>query len=143
MGLFRKPADEAPMSTAEALAGIATCAVYADGVMSADEDEQLSQYLQRLAPFRGLSARELSAIFQDIHRSIDAEGESVVLAECARALPDRMRPTAFLVAADLVMTDGDIGDEETAFLEAVRVELRMEPAAAQKVLDVLALKHVS
>lgn len=148
MGLFKKQDGEAAgagdaLSPAEALAGIAMCAMYADGVMSAEEDDELALYLADLAVFRALSDREMSACFQRVQRLAEKSGDAGLLDAAAAALPERLRPAAFLVAADLVMSDGETGDDERAFLRRVQASLKLDEATAAKILEVLAYKHAA
>ena len=149
MGLFKKEKAAAPESVqvgarltpAEAFAGVAMAATYADGVLSAEEDNELAVYLAQLEVFRGLSDREMRDVFQRVHQLAADDGDGALLQKSAAAVPERLRPTAFLVAADLVMTDGEVGADERVFLKRVQDALVVDDATAQKILDVLAIKH--
>lgn len=151
MGLFKKEKTSPPaavqvtdgLSAAEAFAGVAMSAMYADGVLAAEEDNELAVYLAQLEVFRGLSDREMRDVFQRVHQLASAEGDAALLQKSAAAVPERLRPTAFLVAADLVMTDGVVGTDERAFLRRVQDALVVDDATAQKILDVLAIKHAA
>lgn len=148
MGLFSKgkpePASDAgALTPPDAFAGIAMVAMYADGVMSAEEDDELAVYLAKLAPFQGLSDREMTGCFERVHRIAAREGDEALLQQAAAAVPDRLRATAFLVATEIVMADGHMGDEERALLGRVQRALKVDDERAARIIEVLSLKHVA
>lgn len=146
MGLFSRSRptgdDASALTPTEAFAGIAMCAMYADGVLDAEEDDELAVVLARLPIFREHSDDEIRDAFQKTQRMAQDTSDTVVLDACAAALPPRLRPAAYLVAADLIMTDGDVGSDEHAFLRRLQEKLGIDAALAAKIREVLAIKQV-
>lgn len=143
MGLFRRQDAEAsdePLSPTDALAGIAVCATWCDGSMSADEDVGLAHHLERLRPFRGMDDGEVDATVRRAQQRAASLGDEAALAACAAALPAEMRGMAYLLAADVLIADDRLEREEARFLDDLRARLGVEPALAQRIRDVLALR---
>lgn len=129
-----------PLTPAEAFVGIALCAAYADGSMGAEENEALAEDLATCHALRALDEPGLRAAMMKADRILSKEGEAGLLARAAAALPADLRPTAFCLAADLVLVDDELSAEERAFVERVRKGLGVDPATAQKIVDVLLIR---
>lgn len=84
-------------------------------------------------PIPGLAARAIALLA--------AQGLPAVLTACARSIPANLRPTAFALAADLVLSDGRMGDRERSFLDELQGVLRIGDPTALRILDVLLLKN--
>jgi hypothetical protein len=68
----------------------------------------------------------------------DAEG---VVDIAARAIPARLRPSAFAIVADLVLADGKIDARERRFLRRLAVNFKTNARVATKVIEVMLLKN--
>lgn len=146
MGLFTRSRKDEPeerdgMSHAEAFVGVAMCATYADGVLDAQEWEDLGHHLMRMRAFDGMDERAVRDAFVNAERVVRQEGEEALLQRAAAALPARLRATAYFLAADLVCSDGQVGPDEHRVLDRVQAHLDVDDATAQKVLDVIAIKN--
>jgi len=124
----------------EALVGIAMCAAYADGAMGADEDDRLTEHLHSCRALQGLDDAALQDAMQKADRIRRQEGEDALLARAAAALRPELRPTAFTLGADLVLADEEVAREERGFVERLRRTLGVEPALAQRIVDVLLIR---
>lgn len=129
-----------PLTPAEALVGIALCAAYADGSLGADESEALSEELASLPPLRRESEAAIRAAMQKADRVLSKEGEAGLVARAAAALTPPLRETAFCLGADLVLADEEIAAEERAFIERLRRGLGVDPALAERILEVLLIR---
>ena len=126
------------MDEDEAFAGIAYCAMLADGVLASEEDVQIEDLLPQVPLFRAHG--DLRDLLVRIEADCDDEAEH--LARCAAALPRRLAGTAFLVAAGpdevgpAVAGEGDAGagheaELETGLLGEQRGEAVVDPRRAQ------------
>lgn len=59
----------------------------------------------------------------------------------AKRIPARLRPSAFALAADLVLVDGRMERLEAKFLRSLAVDLGLDTAEADRILDVIRLKN--
>lgn len=145
MGLFgrARPArtGDEPLTPAEGLAGVAFAAIYADGVFSAEESADLETYLAKMRIFRRMSPADVRAAFARVEDDVRRRGSEATLAASCAALPDDLKPTAFAMAADLLMGDDEFGEAERRFLAKLGENLGIEEADARTIADVIALKH--
>lgn len=144
MALFKRSTSDgadAPMTEADGLAGIAVCAMCADGVLGAEEDAQLALHVSQLKPFRAVSDDELHETFRRAHALAVSVGDDAALERYAAAVSERLRPTAYFMAADIVMGDDEFGSDERGFLSRLQKLLAIDDATAAKVREVVAIKH--
>ncbi len=144
MGLFEKRQAEAtnePLTPAEAFAGIAVCAMYSDGVLVEEEAELLGETLSRMDLYAQFDASQMRALFLKLHTLASTKGEEALLTQSAARVPENLRPTAFFVAADIALADGEVGEEEDAFLERIQQALKVDDDTADKIVDVVVIKN--
>lgn len=143
MGLFDKVlgTKEETLSEAEGFAGIALAAIAADGVITQEEANGLGTTLSRMKLYSGMNSRQLNGVFEKLIKVIRGEGVETLLAKSAAAVKAELRPTAFAVAADLVMSDGHVDGAEKAFLEKIQKSLAVDDATAMKVVEVIQIKN--
>ncbi len=143
MGLFDKVMGKRSneLDVAESFLAVALCAVAADGVITEEEAMGLQASLGRMQAFAKWDGKTLKKAMEKIVRSLHEGGVEAVLPAAAKALPKELRPTAFAVAADLLLMDGDVADTERAFLEALQKALAVEDALAVKIVEVLEIKN--
>lgn len=140
MGLFDRlrgasAAETIPLSAQEAFLGVAWCAVYADDVIDAEEDEGLAEALADEPVFRDASPRELREMHEKVAGLASRHGEGALLRACAAALPPELRAEAFLVCARLVAVDGEVDVDEEHFIHRIRDALQVDPAEAERIFD--------
>lgn len=140
MGLFDRfrgaPAAETiPLTPQEAFLGVAWCAVYADDLIDAEEDESFAAELATEPVFGGAPEPEMRAMREKIARLAGRHGEGALLRACAAALPPELRAEAFRVSARLVGADGEVGAEEDRFLHRIRDALGLDPGDAAKLAE--------
>jgi hypothetical protein len=58
-----------------------------------------------------------------------------------RALPARLRPAAFAIAADIVLVDGRLERAEGRFLAELARQLRLGAETARRIRDVIRIKN--
>lgn len=121
--------------------GVAFCAVFADGTMEIEEDERLAEHLADCRALRGCGEEELRAAMTKAERYARQHGEEALLLAAAGGLEPRLRETAFCLAADLVLADGEIADEERAFIGRLRKALGVQETLASQVVEVLLIRN--
>ena len=143
MGLFDKVIGTGSdkLNEAEGFAGVAFCAVAADGILEQEEQMTLVTTLSRMKLYSGMNNRQVSNVFEKIVKVARGEGIDVLLQRSAEAVPANLKVTAFAVAADLVMADGHIAGEEKKFLEKIQKNLGVDDATALKIVAVIEIKN--
>lgn len=130
-----------PLSRTEALVGVAFCAAFADGTVGSEEDERLEDHLAECHALRHADDATLHAALEKVERILRKEGDDALLERAATALPPPLRETAFCLAADLVLADGEIHAEERAFIERLRTRLGVEDTLGSKIVEVLLIRN--
>ena len=124
----------------EGVAGIALLAMYADGVIVQVEDEVLRERLLQYPLFSDLDEDGLSEVLVRMEAETRARGEEAMMAACAAAIGPWLRPTAYLVAAEIVVADDDVAPEETDYLARLRKTLGLDEAQAKPLLEAVAIR---
>lgn len=119
----------------DALVGIALAAMVADGVIDQAEAIDLEDTLPQLPILADIREKDIHEAMARADEEARALGEEAYLAKCASVVPPRLRSTAFLLAAEIVMSDGNLEGDEAAFLERLREGLGMERATAERLIE--------
>lgn len=129
------------LSTTEALVGVAYCAAFSDGTLGAEEDARLEEHLAECRILKTCDEATLHAARRHVARVAREAGDAGLLQQAARALPPALRETAFCLAADIVLADGDVGEEERAFVECLRTTLGVEGSLAERIVEVVLIRN--
>ena len=112
----------------------------ADGSFDPEEAETIEAYFAQLPEFEG---KEFSSVYDaavKILRRYPSLNDSVV---ALKELSTRnLKNKAFLLAADIAMSSGDVDDNEDRMLDAMQRVLEVPDDLAAKILEVLSLKYV-
>ena len=143
MGLFDKVIGSSTdkLNEAEGVAGIALCAVAADGVITEEEAAGLGTSLSRMNLFSKMSNRDVNKIFEKLIKVVRSQGVEQLMTLSAEAVTKELRPTAFAIATDLLMADGNVAPEEKRFLEKIQKSLDVNDDLAVKIVEVIAIKN--
>lgn len=144
MGLFDKvfgKAEDEKMDKAEGFAGLALCAIAADGVITEEEVLALSTNMMNRKLYQGYSDKQMRAIFNKLSNIAKSQGVEVLIQKSAAAIPDDLKPTVFAVATDLLLADGIMAESEKKFLEKVQKALGISDETALKIAEVISIKN--
>ena len=145
MGFFDKVKGakeaETKLTKEEAFAAVALSAVAADGVITEEEANGLVLGLIRMKLYRGYNGNQMGAILNKCINIIKKEGLDALMAKAKEGLPAELTETAFAVAADLTLADGEIANEEKKFLEKIQVSLGVPEDKAVTIIEVMLIKN--
>lgn len=144
MGLFDKVlgGGNDKLNEAEGMAGIALCAIAADGMVTEEEAAGLGTTLSRMKLYRGMNNRDINKMFEKVMKVARSQGIDVLMNQSAEAIKPNMRPTAFAIAADLIFADGDVATEERRYLEKIQKNLGVNDDLALKIVEVTQIKNM-
>ena len=128
------------LSDREAVAAISLMAMYADEHIAAEEDATLRDRLCQFPLFEDMPEAELGGILSQIEDHIRRSGRDHVLSEAVRAIEPWLRPTAFLVAAEVVAADGTVALAENSFLQRLRKAFEIPDDTANRIFEVTELR---
>jgi tellurite resistance protein len=129
------------LTPAEAFAAIALTAVAADGMITDSESQIIKTTFKRMDLFSGYTAESKTEMIQRLLDQIQEKGYEVVMQSAIAKLPGNLKDTAFAVATDIILSDGDLADEEEELLNALYNALGIEEEMATKIIDVMLIKN--
>ena len=74
-------------------------------------------------------------------RLLEQQEASAVMEAAARAIPARLRPSAFAIVADLLLADGKIDARERKFLQRLAVNFNIRARVANQVIEAMLVKN--
>ncbi|SDH31149.1 tellurite resistance TerB family protein [Roseospirillum parvum] len=126
----------------EALIYAMVIASAADTDMSEKELRLIGRLVQTLPAFANFDPESLSRVAGDCAALLDDdEGLDRVVDMIARALPPRMRETAYALACETVAVDGTAHQEELRLLEILRHQLDVERLVAAAIERGIAARY--
>lgn len=125
----------------EAFAGILVAAMAADGYAADEEVRTLRDDLYRMQLFKGYDEEHLAKMLDKLLGILNQQGDESLFLAAQAALPPELKDTAFAVAADMVLTDGTLADEEQVFLDRLRDALAVSAETAEMLVQAMAIKN--
>jgi tellurite resistance protein len=143
MGLFDrvKGAEPSKLTKEESFAAITLATVAADGVITEEEAQGLVVGLVRMKLYAGYSGNQMGAMLNKLVGIIKKQGLDALVTMAKEGLPQDMRETAFAVAADLALADGEIAKEEKDILTKLQISLGLSEDKAVNIIEVMLIKN--
>lgn len=146
MGLFDKirgarQSTEVNLGPAEAFAAITLIAVASDGYITDSETQAISTILSRMQLFRSYPTDVMRKMFDKLLGILQRQGIDVLFNAAMANLPHDLKETAFAVATDIVLADGEVSPEEEKLLNDLCRVLELPEELAIKIIDVMMIKN--
>ena len=144
MGLFDKFSskdEKVKLSKEEAFAAVSLVAIAADGVITEEEARGMFVQFYRMRTFAGYNDNQMSSMLNKLINIIKKQGLDALVGLAKESLPENMRATAFAVATDLALADGEIAEEEKKLLTKVQQSLGLPEDEAVKIIEVMMIKN--
>jgi len=125
----------------EALVALFIGAMNANGHVAADEAARAHHLIWSTRRFRRRSGDIVGKLIEDMRDLAGASDARAVTVRAAKALPTRIRPSAFAVVTDLLLADGTLQRSERRFLRELGSQLQMDQDTARRIVDVIVLKN--
>ena len=125
----------------EALLALLIGAMNANDHVSPEEGARAHNIIWSMRRFRRKSGDTVGRLIERMRQLIEAHGPERAVAAAARALPARLRKSAFAVATDLVLTDGRLERSERRYLIALGHELTLDGDTINGILEVMRIKN--
>ena len=129
------------LTPAEAFAAITLTAVAADGKITDSESQIIKSTLRRMDLFGDYTAETKTEMIEKLLEQIQNHGYDALMEAAIAKLPENLKDTAFAVATDIVLSDGDLTDEEEQLLNALYNALDLDKDIATKIIDVMLIKN--
>ena len=91
--------------------------------------------------FRRKSGETVGRLIDRMKRLFEEQDSTAVMAIAAKAIPAKLRPSAFAIVADLLLADGKIDARERRFLQRLALNLKIGSGRATEVIEVMLVKN--
>lgn len=125
----------------EAILACLIAAMDANDHVSREELTRAHHLIWSMRRFRRRSGDAVAREIERMRNHVERRGAGRVIADGARSIPARLRPSVFAVAADLVLADGTLDTSERRFLERLAAALQLDAAAADRIQEVMLVKN--
>ncbi len=140
-GTGQLQASDIKLEPAEAFAAIALIAVAADDVITTSESQALTLLFSRMELFSKYSADSLREMTDKLLGIIKNKDIKPLFDAAVAAVPKDLKETLFAVTTDLVLSDGDLAEEEEQLLNELYAALKISSEMAEKIIDVISIKN--
>lgn len=144
MGLFDKfnsKDEKEKLSKEEAFAAVSLASIAADGVITEEEARGLYIILLRTKMFSGYNDKQMSSMLNKLVNIVKRQGVDALVMLSKDSLPEELKATAFAVATDLALADGEIAEEEKKLLTKIQQTLGVPEAKAIEIIEVMMIKN--
>jgi tellurite resistance protein len=137
----RRRAGNATLSLDEALIALFVGALNANDHVAADEAARAHHLIWSTRRFRRKSGETVGQLIEDMREFVRTSDPRVVIGRATKAIPARLRSSAFAVLVDLLLADGKLEAKERRFLRELGSDLRLRPDTVERILDVVMIKN--
>lgn len=125
----------------EALVALFIAAMSANGHVSAAEGARAQNLIWSTRRFRQRDGDRLGRLIDRVRTALEGEDPALTIEKAARAIPARLRPSAFALVTDLVLADGTMDRKERRFLERLGEDLRLNADRVARIIEVVRIKN--
>ncbi len=138
--LATEPTDD-QVSIDEAMVVVLFGAVLSDGLVGIEEATRIDDIVAA-SPLRWRREAAATKVMGARAASLFAQrGTEAVLAMCAEAIPHALHATAFALAVDLMLVDGQVGPWEHAYIDNLQRAFNIDDVVALRIVEVLLIKN--
>jgi hypothetical protein len=125
----------------EALIALFIAAMNANDHVAREELARAHHLIWSTRRFRRKSGEAVGRLIDRMKRLLEEQDPAAVIERAARAVPAKLRPSAFAVVADLLLADGKIDSRERGFLQRLAADFRISSRMATNIVDALLVKN--
>jgi tellurite resistance protein len=97
--------------------------------------------MARMKMYAGFTSNQMGNMLNKLIGIIKKEGLEALIALAKESLPADMRETAFAVATDLALADGEIASREKDVLTKIQQSLGVPEDKAVNIIEVMLIKN--
>ena len=127
----------------QAIIAVLIAAMDANEHVSPEEAWRAHHIVWSMRRFRDQPGEKVDRLIDTIRARMIERGKETVLQEAARALPARLRPSAFAVAVDLMLADARLERAEKRFVKQLAVQLKIRPDLADDIVRAMVIKNTA
>jgi hypothetical protein len=127
----------------QAIIAVLIAAMDANEHVSREEAWRAHHIVWAMRRFRDQPGEKVDRLIDTVRARMIERGKEAVLQEAARALPTRLRPSAFAVAVDLMLSDARLERAEKRFVKQLAVQLKIRPDLADDIVRAMVIKNTA
>ncbi|WP_293167026.1 tellurite resistance TerB family protein [Okeania sp. SIO2C9] len=113
----------------------------ADGYAADAERLAVGTALSRMQLFRSYPGDVMKKMFDQLLNLLQRQGVDTLLNTAIASIPHDLKETAFAMATDIALADGEVTEEEEALLNQLYSALGISEEIAIKIIDVMIIKN--
>ena len=125
----------------EALIALFIAAMDANHHVAREELARAHHLIWSTKRFRRKSGETVGRLIERMKRLLEEQEPAAVMEAAAKAIPARLRPSAFAIVADLLLADGKIDARERTFLRRLAVDFNIRVGVASHVIEAMLVKN--
>ena len=125
----------------EALIALFIGAMDANGHVAREELARAHHLIWSTKRFRRKSGETVGRLIDRMKSLLEERETSVVMEAAARAIPAKLRPSAFAIVADLLLADGKVDAPERKFLRRLAADFNIQARVANHVIEAMLVKN--
>ena len=125
----------------QSMIAVLIAAMDANRHVSRDEAARVHHIIWSMQRFRRKSGETVNRLIDTVRERMEDDGTPAVLHDAARTIPPALRQPAFAVAVDTMLSDNRLEREERQFVRRLAAELKIRPAAADRIVRVMLVKN--
>lgn len=133
--------SQVTLGPAEGFAALMLLVVASDGYLADDEIRLLNATFSRMKLFRSYSDDVMRRMIDNLCNTLRREGTKVLFDAAIATLPHELYETAFAIATDLVLADGQVTEEEEDILGSLCRALELPDSMVNQVVQVMLIKN--
>ena len=146
MGLFDnfssvRTANNTDLSPAESFAGVMLATIAADGYLAREEISSLVTTLHQMKLFQSYPSESISRMIDKLMKMMQVQSVDRLLNISIKCLPEYLHETVFAVSTDLILSDGEVSEEEEAVLSKLCSSLSISKDKVSKIIEVMIIKN--
>lgn len=133
--------SQVTLGPAEGFAALMLLVVASDGYLADSEMRLLNAAFNRMQLFRSYSEDVMLRMIDNLCGILRRNGSKVLFDAAISTLPHDLHDTAFVIATDLVLSDGEVSEEEEALLNSLCRALDLPDNFVNQVIQVMLIKN--
>ena len=125
----------------EALIALFIGAMNANDHVAREELARAHHLIWSTRRFRRKSGEGVGRLIDRMKRMLEEQEPEAVMDAAARAIPAKLRPSAFAIVADLLLADGKIDARERKFLRRLAADFNIPARVASQVIEGMLVKN--
>jgi hypothetical protein len=129
------------LGPAESFAALMLVVVASDGYLADDEIRLLNATFGRMKLFRSYSDDVMRRMIDNLSGMLRRDGNQALLNAALATLPHDLYDTAFAIATDLVLSDGQVMPEEEELLGSLCRALNLPDQLVNQIIQIMVIKN--